>query len=511
MGMTERRTDISSPLSVPASTMAQPITVDMDGDMKIDLLGSPRSRKARRLPSGYGRTLRNCCSLFPADAVYLVVHKTDAVDGASSHHERRRSLNAVKDAISATFLDMDEDVKEGLERNAEDLVHSEQLLLDAFFLKAIGSLPLYLLSVIYIHATFTVLNGACGNGWCYSPNRTIKYHVSLSSFTPRSVILTLSQPFGVSYAGASYKYTVLDTSGRRSLHRPPDLVGQLPQTAYHSLMAPYSYFGLGRTNNYIENLFVGSTIHSKDITLIWRGYPELEGGDPATPREGEPWKRECSYAPELGYPGNAQRQLHCLQTQQPYIDDSVVAGQCTATRNRIRRCRSSEVAMLPLPRQAKSPADSPYSNLVYLNVAATHDSPVAPDDTTETSRLFARNVLRTVALVAVIAAFPLYADRVPPCREFTDDALLASKDTTTISKPWSHQASYGRLHVARIDKLGINACRNVSRAITLRRRLAHRIGQCNKRGRGAPRSQGQSRKTRTYQAPYGEPWYILVQ
>jgi hypothetical protein len=38
-------------------------------------------------------------------------------------------------------------------------------------------------------------------------------------------------------------------------------VGQLPQTSYQSLHTPYSFFGLGRTNNYIENLFVGSTKH----------------------------------------------------------------------------------------------------------------------------------------------------------------------------------------------------------------------------------------------------------
>lgn len=38
-------------------------------------------------------------------------------------------------------------------------------------------------------------------------------------------------------------------------------VGQLPQTGYLSLQTPYSYFGLGRTNNYVENLFVGSTRH----------------------------------------------------------------------------------------------------------------------------------------------------------------------------------------------------------------------------------------------------------
>jgi hypothetical protein len=35
------------------------------------------------------------------------------------------------------------------------------------------------------------LNGACDNGWCYSPNGSVRYH-----------------PFGVSYSGATYKYTV---------------------------------------------------------------------------------------------------------------------------------------------------------------------------------------------------------------------------------------------------------------------------------------------------------------
>ena len=41
-----------------------------------------------------------------------------------------------------------------------------------------------------------------------------------------------------------------------------ELVAQLPQTAYQSLLTPYAFFGLGRTNNYIENLFVGSTKQS---------------------------------------------------------------------------------------------------------------------------------------------------------------------------------------------------------------------------------------------------------
>ena len=41
-------------------------------------------------------------------------------------------------------------------------------------------------------------------------------------------------------------------------------MAQLPQTAYQSLLTPYSFIGLGRTNNYIENFFVGSTKHHEE-------------------------------------------------------------------------------------------------------------------------------------------------------------------------------------------------------------------------------------------------------
>lgn len=40
--------------------------------------------------------------------------------------------------------------------------------------------------------------------------------------------------------------------------------GQLPQSTYLSLGTPYSFFGLGRTNNYVENLFIGSTRRQPD-------------------------------------------------------------------------------------------------------------------------------------------------------------------------------------------------------------------------------------------------------
>ena len=53
-------------------------------------------------------------------------------------------------------------------------------------------------------------------------------------------------------------------------------VAQLPQTAYQSLLTPYAYFGLGRTNNYIENLFVGSTLKTQSSSPSDH-YIDMEG------------------------------------------------------------------------------------------------------------------------------------------------------------------------------------------------------------------------------------------
>ncbi|KAJ7771527.1 hypothetical protein B0H16DRAFT_1513818 [Mycena metata] len=176
------------------------------------------------------------------------------------------TLDAIKDARSVSFLDMDEDgtldimvQRTGSLGKGNIVFVQNNFYYDAFFLKAI------------------VLNGACGNGWCYGPNGTERYH-----------------PFGVSYSGASYKYTVLDTTGGRSAAQ----VGQLPQTSYQSLQTPYSFFGLGRTNNYIENLFVGSTMHTQ------QHYINMEGVIPNSKvvilppsKAGDPWKRELFLRP----------------------------------------------------------------------------------------------------------------------------------------------------------------------------------------------------------------------
>lgn len=112
-------------------------------------------------------------------------------------------------------------------------------------------------------------NGAC-EGTCFTADGQ-RYHVSQISIPVKDLgtqaDTPLVQPYGVSYSGASYKFTVLDTSGIRRATQ----VGQLPQTSYLSLQTPYSYFGLGRTNNYVENLFVGSTRHQEQHFMYIEG------------------------------------------------------------------------------------------------------------------------------------------------------------------------------------------------------------------------------------------------
>ncbi|KAF8626356.1 hypothetical protein AX15_005010 [Amanita polypyramis BW_CC] len=175
-------------------------------------------------------------------------------------------LSAIKDARSVSFLDVDEDgsldilvQRSGKTGQGKISFIQNNIYYDAFFLKAI------------------VLNGACNNGWCYENNGTESY-----------------QPFGVSYSGASYKYTVLDTSGHRSAAQ----VGQLPQTSYQSLQTPYSFFGLGRTNNYIENLFVGTTVHSTEHYISMEGVvPNSRVVILPSSNKGEAWRRELFLRP----------------------------------------------------------------------------------------------------------------------------------------------------------------------------------------------------------------------
>lgn len=190
------------------------------------------------------------------------------------------AIEIMLDVRSATFFDLDEDGSLDLlvQRLPSDRRSGNQrritfiqnnFFYDAFFLKAMTS------------------NGAC-----------------FSYCDPSGPGKQRYRPWGVNYGGASYKFTVLDTNGIRR----PQQVGQLAQTAYRSLLLPYAYFGLGRTNNYVESLFVGVTRKRTDnfvemegvipnsqvVILPWEpstADDTLEEGDTST------WQRELYLSP----------------------------------------------------------------------------------------------------------------------------------------------------------------------------------------------------------------------
>ncbi|KAH6578731.1 hypothetical protein BASA50_008422 [Batrachochytrium salamandrivorans] len=137
-----------------------------------------------------------------------------------------------------TFMDINEDGTLDIFMTARKLNMGMQTLPllnnyynDAFFLKAI------------------VLNGVC-NEWC-----------------PEPVPFPNPKPYGVNYAGGTFKYTVIDTMGQRRATQ----IAQLPQSAYMSLQTPYALFGLGRTNNYIEDLFIGVSRRAKEHVGAYQG------------------------------------------------------------------------------------------------------------------------------------------------------------------------------------------------------------------------------------------------
>ena len=86
---------------------------------------------------------------------------------------------------------------------------------DAFFLKAIGGSSMDR-PCHFSDASTSVLNGGCPSGWCSAENGS-RFHVR-PSIEPQCLFSpdAFSQPSGVSYSGATFKYTVLDTTGQRA-------------------------------------------------------------------------------------------------------------------------------------------------------------------------------------------------------------------------------------------------------------------------------------------------------
>lgn len=76
------------------------------------------------------------------------------------------------------------------------------------------------------------------------------------SMTPNGNDAHLSTiSYGVGYFGATMKLSIIDSEGQLRTSQS----SQLTQSTYWGMNAPSSHIGLGRTNNYVEELIVGTT------------------------------------------------------------------------------------------------------------------------------------------------------------------------------------------------------------------------------------------------------------
>lgn len=164
----------------------------------------------------------------------------------------------------------------------------------------------------------TVLNGACSSGWCTGPNGTERYHVGAPlcwCVLQRLIRVTVAvrrELLRRDIQVQCHRYHRPSRSCSRSVFLIPTpfctppinprrfrVVPQLPQTAYHALLTPYAFLGLGRTNNYLEALFVGGTGHAREHFVTMEGVVPNSRVVviPPSPGAGGSWRRELYLRP----------------------------------------------------------------------------------------------------------------------------------------------------------------------------------------------------------------------
>lgn len=145
------------------------------------------------------------------------------------------ALTNIANATSATFFDFDEngalDIIVLCEETKKVHMVYNNFFNDAYFLKTLGS------------------NGVC-NAWCSNGQK-----------------FPDPKPYGVNFPGSVWKFTVSDLSGNVRVTQGV----QLSQSGYLALQTPYILFGLGRTSNYIEQIFMGVSVKESVWFNMWNG------------------------------------------------------------------------------------------------------------------------------------------------------------------------------------------------------------------------------------------------
>eukprot|EP01027_Heterolobosea_sp_BB2_P010513 GEZU01015426.1.p1 GENE.GEZU01015426.1~~GEZU01015426.1.p1 ORF type:complete len:555 (-),score=101.01 GEZU01015426.1:23-1447(-) len=140
------------------------------------------------------------------------------------------ALTQIANPIAAFFFDLDESGMPHMMVLAEDpstknkTIHAifNNVIRDAYMLKTL------------------VTNGVCPEKCSTAPKNP----------SPK--------PYGANMPGVSIKYTLADLHGDQIAAAG----SQLTQSSYMALQTPYNLFGLGRTNSFVDDLFVG--IPNKD-------------------------------------------------------------------------------------------------------------------------------------------------------------------------------------------------------------------------------------------------------
>eukprot|EP00002_Diphylleia_rotans_P038355 TRINITY_DN8703_c0_g4_i3.p1 TRINITY_DN8703_c0_g4~~TRINITY_DN8703_c0_g4_i3.p1 ORF type:complete len:610 (+),score=111.83 TRINITY_DN8703_c0_g4_i3:82-1911(+) len=177
--------------------------------------------------------------------LYLLTNQKCSESRCGSINRDLRTLDLsdsfdTPDAYTAAFMDYQEDGIGDLmvltdpamfdgNGPSDAVLYENPANSDSFFLKAMA------------------LNGLCMS-WC-----------------PSGAKFPDPRPYGVNQVGATFKFTVTELDGTKHIRQET----QLSQSSHMALQAPYTLYGLGRTNNYVEEFFLGMPLKQPKHYAYW--------------------------------------------------------------------------------------------------------------------------------------------------------------------------------------------------------------------------------------------------